>query len=289
MDIKDLLKYERRHRGLYNFLPRELGAIKETDAETYSFRAKFFDPKKALYMERPHFTKPLREKGKSGVFFELACGSASHGLNMMKDGYKVVETDIAEGAVEKVREFAENLGIRKNGAFAVVDAEEMPFKDETMDGGFMIASLHHIPNPGKALKEIHRILKKDGVFMIGYEPATWQYYAFFPLIKLFRFVIRKRNKGQPISLADDVTFGFSKRKLKKLLKGAGFSRTQITPVYYTYKTYKNYRILISKLTKSPHREHQKIKNSLKSIDKTLAKIPLLKNLTWDWDVVAYKD
>jgi ubiquinone/menaquinone biosynthesis C-methylase UbiE len=288
MNIESLLKYERRHRGLYNFLPREMGAIKETDAETYSFRAKFFDQKKALHMERPDFTKPLREKGKDGVFFELACGSASHGLNMMKDGYKMVETDIAEGAVEKVREFAENLGIRKNGAFAVIDAEEMPFKDETMDGGFMIASLHHIPNPQKALKEIHRTLKKDGVFIIGYEPAAWQYYAFFPFIKLFRFIIRKRNANRPTSLADDVTFGFSKRKLKKMLRSAGFSRMTVTPVYYTYKTYKNYCILLSKLTKTEPREHKKIANNLKSLDKTLAKIPLIKNLTWDWDVVAYK-
>lgn len=284
MNIQSLLKYERRHRGLYNYLPPSLDEIKKTDAETYTYRAQFQTPE----IERPEFTRPLREKGRNRIFLEIAGGVSGHALRMMKDGYKVISSDIAEGMVSRAKQFAVEQGISENGEFMVIDAENLPFKDETLDGIFMIASLHHIPHPEKALKEFQRCLKKNGCVLIGYEPATWQYYVFYPFIKLARYLIRRRRKDRPISIADDITHGFSKRKLRRLLRRAGFSRIKITPIYYTYKAYKNYCILLSKLRGEEKREHQGIKKTFRKIDRGIAKIPIIKNLTWDWDAVGYK-
>ena len=138
MDISHLLKYERRHRGLYNYLPPSLDEIKKTDAETYTYRAKFQVPE----IERPEFTRPLREKGRNRIFLEIAGGVSGHALQMMKDGYKVIASDIAEGMVARAKQFAAKQGIAENGEFMVIDAENLPFKDETLDGFMIVAPPH---------------------------------------------------------------------------------------------------------------------------------------------------
>lgn len=270
------------------FLTEDLNEVKQVETETYSHRAKDFDEDKILHMGRPNFTAPLRAQGKDALLLEIACGNAAHGLNMLKDGYKVIESDIALGTVERVKGFAQKLKVDKNASFMVIDAEYLPFKNETLGAVSMIASLHHIPNPAKALKEFYRCLKPGGVVLIGYEPSNWQYVLFAPLYWLLRKIIRSRHKGRPISLADDHTFGFSKRKLARLLKDAGFKVRRISPVHFTYKAYQNWLILWSKLLKKNFKERVGIKKMLLAIDKVLAKIPLLRGLTWDWDALGEK-
>lgn len=272
------------------FLTDDLNEIKKVETETYSQRAEEFavEEQKILHMRRPEFTKPLRELGKEGYFLEIACGSAAHGLNMLKDGYKVIESDIAIGTVKKVKQFAQQLKVDDKAAFMVIDAEYLPFADNSLSGIYMIASLHHIPTPAKALKEFERCLKPGGLVLIGYEPSNWQYVIFGPIYKMLRFFIRKMYKGRPISLADDHTFGFSKAKLAKLLTEAGLEVVSIKPVHFTYKTYQNWLILWSKILRKELGESKRLAKVLQSIDKVWAKLPLLRGLTWDWDALGRK-
>ena len=292
MRIDAILKPNSYHviKGdIYYCLPKHLGDIKQTEVKTYSHRAEEFDAKKALHMDRPLFTTPMREYGKEDtMFLEIAGGMGQHGLNMMKDGYKVIASDIAVGATKRSKKIAQTLGIDETGAWAVIDAENLPFQDDTLDGVWMIASLHHLPHPKKALSEIFRILKPGGCILIGYEPAKWQYILLFPFMWIIRKILRAMNPRRPVSKADDVTFGFSKRHLTKMLNKAGFSNIRIAPIHYLYKTYKNYRILVSKFLGHTYKESKTVRETLIKIDVEIAKIPALRNTTWDWDCLAYK-
>lgn len=287
--MEDLLKVQAEpQNGIFNLLPESLDVIKETEVKTYSHRAKDFNIEKCLFTERPEFTNPLRALGKDSNILELAAGEAKHSLNLLKDGFNVAISDIAPGAVQKVKAFTQQLNINSKANFFVIDAENLPFNDESFDGIFIIAALHHLQDVKQALAEIHRSLKPGGCFLIGYEPASWQYYLFFPITRTLRFLLRKKNKNRPTSLADDIAKGFSRRKLKKLLKEVGFKRVEVTPVHYTYKTYKNYRILVSKFTKKKYKESELMKKIFLKIDQYIAQIPLLKDLAWDFDAKAYK-
>jgi len=46
-------------------------------------------------------------------------------------------------------------------------AEQMPFPDNNFDVVLCINALDHMHNPLKALSEMHRVLKKEGVFILG--------------------------------------------------------------------------------------------------------------------------
>lgn len=49
--------------------------------------------------------------------------------------------------------------------FVALDAEEIPFKDETVTSVFAMSMIHHLPNPEKMFQDVHRILRRGGVFI----------------------------------------------------------------------------------------------------------------------------
>lgn len=48
----------------------------------------------------------------------------------------------------------------------LVQADDMPFTDGSIDLLVMVRVMHHLPDPGKELREIHRVLSGDGYAII---------------------------------------------------------------------------------------------------------------------------
>lgn len=272
--------------GVYIYLPVTLDKVKRIDAETYSYRAAHFETERILtggFSEMALF-KPIIERGTNDrLYLETGGGDGRFALELMRKGYRVVETDIAEGSVRKAREFAVKAGVADQNYFMVADAENLPFKDDVFDGVFMVASLHHVPRPELALREIFRVTKPGGCVLVLREPASWFNYAFWPVIKALRFLVRKRNPGEPKSLADDVTMGFSRRRLKSLFHQAGFVNVKIAPVDYAKKFYANVLVVMSRVLRRPVNPNFALLRFFGALDKVIAKIPLLNALAWDWD------
>lgn len=292
IDLKTKLKsFVEPREGIYNFLPPNLGKIKAIEVETYSERAAKFDEQKILQSEPEELKlfEPIFKKGPAeNLFLELGGGDGRFALALMRRGYTIVETDIAPGSVRKTKEMAEKIGVANQNFFMTLDAENLPFKDQVLDGVFMVATFHHLPNYSRALQEIFRVTKPGGCVLILREPASWFSYLFRPLILLLRFLIRKINSKEPKSLADDLTLGFSRRKLRKIFEALGFKEIRIMPVDYSKKIYLNYCYLKARLFKKPYQENKKIAAFFKKIDRFIAKIPLVNELAWDWDCLMYR-
>lgn len=203
----------------------------------------------------------------------------------MRKGYQVIESDIAFGSVKKTKTIAEKNNI-SNGYYAIIDAEILPFQNNTLDGIFMVAALHHLSNPEKAIEEIARVLKPNGHLLILREPASWQYTLLGPIFKLLRNRLRRKNKNE-ISLADDEATGFSKKRLMFMLS-KNFKNIELKPVHYLGKCYDNFFILLSKFTNRKYEINSKTREVLQKLDKLIARIPMIKNLPWDWDIYCQK-
>ena len=85
---------------------------------------------------------------------------------------KVVDIGCGYGRNKSIVESVggEWIGVEpfEGGSHTVVgDAEDLPFDDESFDVVIMDAVLEHIPDVGKAISEVARVLKPNGVF-IGY-------------------------------------------------------------------------------------------------------------------------
>jgi SAM-dependent methyltransferase len=50
----------------------------------------------------------------------------------------------------------------------LAQAEKLPFEDGSVDLCMVVRVIHHLPNPVPAFEEIHRVLSKDGYFLIEF-------------------------------------------------------------------------------------------------------------------------
>lgn len=261
--------------------------IKKVEMETYSVRADEFAEARMMQLPQAEYDSlsPMRSLPHGAVVVELGGGDGRFGFQLMREGFCVIESDIAPGTVARVKEVAEKNGLH-TGEYAVIDAEDLPFKDQSIDAVLMVATFHHLPDVKKALAEFSRVLKPGGKVVLLREPASWQYSAFGWLYEILRHVLRSRNHNH-ISHADDETHGFTRAKIFTLL-GAFFADVQIVPVQYTEKIYLQYVVLKSKFLKKEFQPAAWICRPLQMIDALIKKTPLLKNTTWDWDIIATK-
>lgn len=102
------------------------------------------------------------QKGSS--ILEIGCGTGitwKEHTHLLQDCKEVYFTDLFEGMIKEAKT---NIGEHSNIHYEVVNAEELPYEDERFDIVIANMMLYHIPNLDKALSEIRRVLKKNGIF-----------------------------------------------------------------------------------------------------------------------------
>lgn len=94
---------------------------------------------------------------------ELACGTGQITFRVAGKAKSWVATDYSENMVREAK--GRNTGDARccNLSFCVQDATRLTYEKETFDVVVIANALHIMPNPDAALKEIYRVLKKDGI------------------------------------------------------------------------------------------------------------------------------
>lgn len=96
---------------------------------------------------------------KYSVGIELACGSGQFSFSLSKHTKNWISTDFSEQMILEARK----RGEAKNLIFEVADATSLSFDNEKFDCLLIANALHIMPKPDKAMKEIYRVLKPDGI------------------------------------------------------------------------------------------------------------------------------
>ena len=119
----------------------------------------------------------IGEVAKDKVVLELATGPGMIARHIAPAAKSVVATDFAPKMIETALK-AKNP---ENLSFEVADATSLRFEDNSFDVVVIANALHIIPNPEKALAEIRRVLKDDGLliapnffFRAGGKKNLWQ-------------------------------------------------------------------------------------------------------------------
>jgi ubiquinone/menaquinone biosynthesis C-methylase UbiE len=93
---------------------------------------------------------------------ELGCGSGGIWKNRsIPDGVQMILSDFSEGMLEAAKKNLKGFGFIE---YQVIDAQEIPYDDDTFDIVIANHMLYHVPDIKKALSEIARVLKPDGTF-----------------------------------------------------------------------------------------------------------------------------
>ena len=99
---------------------------------------------------------------------ELASGTGQFTFSLCNSAKSFTATDFSENMVSEGNKRANELlseEERKTVTFSVEDATKLSYKDESFDVVLIANALHIMPNPDEALKEIMRVLKKNGVLI----------------------------------------------------------------------------------------------------------------------------
>ena len=105
--------------------------------------------------------KRIGEVAKGKDVLELATGPGMIARHIAPHANHVVATDFAPKMIETARKAKNPENVR----FEVADATSLRFMDKSFDVVVIANALHIIPNPEKALAEIRRVLKDDGVLI----------------------------------------------------------------------------------------------------------------------------
>ena len=137
-----------------------------------SFIGKFLDSKQRKVMQPPEkiISRSGIDKGMTAL--EIGCGSGAFTTDVARAiGNKGVlsaldiEIKMLKQVASKLNRI-ENKDI-KNVKLVQASAYALPFSKESFDIVYMVAVFQEIPNKEKALKEINRVLKNNGILSIS--------------------------------------------------------------------------------------------------------------------------
>lgn len=101
----------------------------------------------------------------NGNLLELGSGTAELWktvFSKLSNGWNITLSDFSEGMLDSAKA---NLGSMQNHfSFEVIDAQDIPKDDRSVNAVVANHMLYHVPDKDKAIAEIRRILKKDGCF-----------------------------------------------------------------------------------------------------------------------------
>ncbi|WP_105618453.1 class I SAM-dependent methyltransferase [Vallitalea okinawensis] len=94
---------------------------------------------------------------------ELGCGTGGQWRGkkeVIEKEWDITLTDQSPGMLKRAQENTKNLS--QHMTYQVVNAEEIPFEDETFDAVIANHMIYHIPDKEKAIKEMARVIKPKG-------------------------------------------------------------------------------------------------------------------------------
>jgi ubiquinone/menaquinone biosynthesis C-methylase UbiE len=97
--------------------------------------------------------------------FELGCGPGylwKENVSRIPSTWDITLSDLSPGMLDSAWR---NLVVTgRNYKFREIDAQEIPFEDETFDAVIANHMRYHVPDKPRAIAEIKRVLKTDGHF-----------------------------------------------------------------------------------------------------------------------------
>ena len=101
------------------------------------------------------------------TILEVGCGRGA-GAKLIQSAFKPSQLHILDLDIKMIQGAKTHLSEATKDTITmyVGDSIDLPFKSDTLDALFGFGFLHHVPNWRRALSEIARVLKPDGVYYI---------------------------------------------------------------------------------------------------------------------------
>ena len=160
-------------------------------------------------------------RGPVGRALDLGCGAGDVSLLLAGRCKTVVALDVADANVELTQRNLLESGAQGTHVLRS-EAERLPFADEAFDLVVLADVIEHIPDAGRALSEVRRVLR-DGGRLVCVTPLRRTLRVLRALDRLAGAVARRprgRRSGEAAPKVFERFFG--KRDMQRALQEAGF-------------------------------------------------------------------
>lgn len=204
--------------------PAEVAAMFDSVAESYDLTNDLL----SLGQDRMWRKKVLKAINPQAgqTVLDLAAGTGSSSVVFAKPGVKVIASDFSEGMLAVGRKRHPEL------EFVFADATALPFSSESVDAVTISFGLRNVVDPKKAIAEMFRVLKPNGVLVICEfshldKPIIGTLYRFY-LKRILPTVSKPLtgNKGAYNYLAESIAAWPKQEVLVDWLTQAGFSNSK---------------------------------------------------------------
>ena len=120
------------------------------------------------YLEKPAMYKKLPDLKNKSVLC-IGCGSGEECKHIKSLGVKkIVGIDISKGLIDCAKKDYPDI------EFHIMDMEKINFPKSSFDFVYSSLTLHYLKDWTKVLKNIHKVLKKNGTFLFStHHPVMW--------------------------------------------------------------------------------------------------------------------
>ena len=161
---------------------------------------------------------PETVKGKSILC--VCSGRGDEAITLLKKGAIVTATDISQPVLDLIKYKEPKLKTE------LMDAENMPYEDNSFDYVLVKHGLHHLPRPILGLYEMTRVAK-SGIIVIEAQD-TWA-----------MNILLKFNMAEKIEESGNFVYRFSRKEMKKIFNTMFIHDVQIKTEWYQYSAFLN--------------------------------------------------
>lgn len=165
---------------------------------------------------------------KNSTILEAGCGLGPWVIKLGMLGYDMVGVDYQEECISKIKEYDEKQKVY------TADVREMPFKDNSFGAYLSWGVIEHFAEgPYAALKEAHRVLKKDGRLILTVPYKNIFRRIKWPLIQIRRNLLVRKLLNRSVKIYYYQRY-FRVKELHDMITGHGFIIESVIPVDHIF-------------------------------------------------------
>lgn len=158
---------------------------------------------------------------KQGWLLDVGCANGRRAFHLVGENRIVVGFDISRAMIRKAIQRAEKEGVADRTTFFVSDGLLLPFRDGVLDGVQTYGVLHHLPDPGGAIRDIQRTFKPGGIHF-GSENNKTAFRGIFDFLMKLLPIWKEEAGEEPL---------ISREMLDAWTKGLKVAMTAATSVF----------------------------------------------------------
>jgi ubiquinone/menaquinone biosynthesis C-methylase UbiE len=120
-----------------------------------------------FYEEAFDYILEVLSPSPNSTILDVGCGPCAHSARLARRGFTVHAVDFSESALKMAEKFVKGRGLEDRIKLGRESLLELSFPDESFDYVLCWGVLMHIPEVGRAVSELARVVKRGGVLVVS--------------------------------------------------------------------------------------------------------------------------